>query len=125
MFGLLARDNTFEGYDTLGAMNAELLAAFVDDFATKITCKTIIVLDNAPFHRADYLRSKIKEWEEQDLYIWFLPAYSPHLNLIETLWRKVKYEWLKPHHFIDWQSLNDALDEIFVNIGAKYTINFS
>ena len=106
-------------------MNAELLAACLDDFATKITQKTVVVLDNASFHHATLIADKIEEWKEKDLYIWFLPKYSPHLNRIETLWRKIKYEWLKPHHFADWQSLNDALDHIFNNIGSKYKIHFT
>lgn len=125
VFGLLCRDNTFEGYDTLGPMNAEVVAACLDDFATKTTQKTVMVLDNASFHRAALITDKIEAWQEKALYIWFLPAYSPHLNLIETLWRKVKYEWLKPHHFVHWQALNDALDEIFNNIGNKYKIAFT
>ena len=125
VFGLFSRNNAFEAYDTFGTMNAELLAACLDDFATKITQKTVVVLDNAPFHHAALIADKIEKWKEQDLYIWFLPKYSPHLNRIETLWRKIKYEWLKPHHFADWQSLNYALDHILKSIGVEYTIQFS
>lgn len=125
VFGLFCRHNQFEGYDIFGTMNAEILATCLDDFATKITQKTVIVMDNAPFHHADLIADKMEEWREKDLYIWFLPAYSPHLNLIETLWRKIKYEWLKPPHYATWQSLNERLDEIFDDIGSKYTIKFT
>ena len=125
VFGLLSRDNEFEGYDTLGSMNAELLVAFIDDFSTRLTQKSVIVMDNAPFHHAQIVQDKIEEWLKKDLFVWFLPKYSPHLNKIETLWRKIKYEWLKPHHYKDWQSLNDALDDIFINIGSKFSINFT
>ena len=125
IFGLFSRTNSFEGYETYGTMTAELLAACLDDFATKITCKTIVVLDNAPFHHAAVMKTKMAEWQAKDLYLWFLPTYSPHLNRIETLWRKMKYEWLKPHHFASWQSLNEALDEILANIGTKYQIQFT
>lgn len=124
VFGLLSRDNDFEGYDTCKTFNAELLAACIDDFSAKITQKTVVVIDNASFHHADAIHNKIQEWQEKDLYIWFLPKYSPHLNIIEILWRKVKYQWLKPHHYLDWNTLNNALDEIFTNIGSKYTIEF-
>lgn len=125
VFGLLSRNNQFEGYDIYGTMNAEILAACLDDFATKITQKTVVVMDNVSFHHADLIRDKMQEWIEKDLYIWFLPTYSPHLNLIEILWRKIKYEWLKPHHFNDWHFLNQALDDIFNNIGSKYRIEFT
>ena len=125
VFGLLSRDNEFEGYDTLGSMNAELLVAFIDDFSTRLTQKSVIVMDNAPFHHAQIVQDKIEEWLKKDLFVWFLPKYSPHLNKIETLWRKIKYEWLKPHHYKDWHSLNEALDDIFINIGSKFLIKFN
>ncbi|MGZ5009025.1 MAG: transposase [Methylobacter sp.] len=31
--------------------------------------------------------------------MWFLPPYSPELNHIEVLWKKIKYGWLS------WDSL--------------------
>lgn len=125
VFGLLSRDNEFEGYETTGSMNAELLVAFIDDFATQIKQKSVIVIDNAPFHHANIVKNKMAEWAEKDLLIWFLPAYSPHLNKIETLWRKIKYEWLKPDDYKDWNTFNNALDFIFTNMGAKFNIVFS
>lgn len=125
VFGLLSRENDFEGYDTFGSMDSHLLIAFIDDFATRITQKTVIILDNAPFHHAEILQAKRLEWEEQDLLIWFLPTYSPHLNKIETLWRKIKYEWLKPDDYLNWDVFNNALDTIFNNIGTQRTIQFA
>ena len=125
VFGLFSRANACEGYDTCGTMTGELLVACLDDFATKITQKTVVVLDNARFHHAAVVQAKIEEWEAQDLYIWYLPAYSPHLNKIETLWRKIKYEWLKPPHFASWSAFPEALDEILNNIETKYIIKFT
>ncbi len=29
-------------------------------------------------------------WQKRGLYLLFLPAYSPHLNIAGTLWRKIK-----------------------------------
>jgi transposase len=125
VFGLLSTANHFVGYDTMGSINADLLAAFIDDFTQNITKKTIIVLDNAPFHKSDFIEEKRLEWEKKGLHIWFLPTYSPHLNRIETLWRKTKYEWLKPSDYLNWETLAQALDNIFKNIGGEYTIKFT
>ncbi len=125
VFGLFSRNNEFEGYDTFGSMNAELLVAFIDDFAKQIKQKSVIVIDNAPFHHAHIVKNKIEQWAEQDLFIWFLPTYSPHLNKIETLWRKIKYEWLKPLDYSDWNTFNKALDNILQNIGTKFKIEFA
>ena len=41
-------------------------------------------------------RRNIEKWRtKNDLFLFFLPTYSPKLNLIEILWRKIKYEWLE------------------------------
>jgi transposase len=125
VFGFLSTANHFVGYDTMGTINADLMVAFMDDFAQNITQKTVIVLDNAPFHKSNQIQEKRLEWEKQNLYLWFLPAYSPHLNRIETLWRKAKYEWLKPGDYHSWETLSNALDNIFNNIGTIYKINFT
>ncbi|MDQ3633153.1 MAG: transposase [Acidobacteriota bacterium] len=37
---------------------------------------------------------RIKYWQTRGLYIFYLPTYSSHLNIAETVWRKLKYEWL-------------------------------
>ena len=54
----------------------------------------VVVLDNASMHRLASFERKELEWRAQRLYVIFLPAYTPELNLIEILWRKIKYEWL-------------------------------
>jgi transposase len=43
------------------------------------------------------------------LFVRFLPPYSPHLNLAEVLWRKLKYEWLRPQDYADEDTLPDAV----------------
>ena len=45
--------------------------------------------------REPKFRARIDDWIlEKKLFVCFLPTYSPELNMIEILWRKVKYEWL-------------------------------
>jgi len=124
VFGILSRENEYKSFSTIGSMNADVLIKFLDEFAKEIKEKTVIILDNAPFHHAKIFKNKTKEWQKVDLYVWYLPSYSPHLNLIETLWRKIKYEWLKPKDYSNWESLNKALDDIFQNIGVKFKIKF-
>jgi len=48
-----------------------------------------------------FILSKIEEWRRRQVYIQFLPAYSPELNIIEALWKHCKYRWLS---FNDWLS---------------------
>ncbi len=50
---------------------------------------TVVVLDNAPFHKGKLLQEQRSKWEE-GLYLRYLPAYCPQLNPIESVWRKLK-----------------------------------
>jgi len=54
----------------------------------------------------------------------FLPSYSPELNLIELLWRKIKYEWLPLDIYGSYQTMCDGLFEVLKEIGSKYRITF-
>jgi putative transposase len=60
----------------------------------------VVVLDNAPFHTAGVVREREEEWEARGLTLYRLPAYCPHLNLIEVVWRKLK-GFLMPRRYYD------------------------
>ncbi len=63
-----------------------------------------VVLDRAPFHRAGAVRERRAGWEAKGLRLYYLPAYCPHLNLVEGAWRRLK-RFLMPRRFYD--SLED------------------
>jgi len=75
-----------------GTCNAQQVIAYLDTLAADCTRDrlTVIVLDNAPFHKGAKLGEKIAAWEEKGLYLRYLPPYAPFLNLIEEVWRKLK-----------------------------------
>jgi transposase len=54
----------------------------------------------------------------------YLPTYSPELNLIEMLWKKVKYEWLPLNATPSFKTLQKELQTVLEDIGNKYTITF-
>ncbi|MBS9771856.1 transposase [Trichodesmium erythraeum] len=37
--------------------------------------------------------------------IFWLPTYSPKQNLIDILWKLIKYEWIEFDTYENWQSL--------------------
>ena len=125
VFGLLSKDNRFRVWCSEQSINSDMVIAFIDEFARQLRHPTVIVFDNAPIHRSQVFQNKIPLWQDQDLYIFFLPGYSPHLNLIETLWRKIKYEWLKPHHYLNWNTFTQAIDNILSNVGKTFNIRFT
>lgn len=125
IFGLMTSKNDLEAYSFYGSATAELIIAFINNFAKKVVKKTVIVLDNATVHRNSQFQEKIEDWKALNIDIFYLPTYSPHLNIIETLWRKIKYEWLQPKDYENLKTLEAAIDNIINNFGTKFTINFS
>ena len=60
----------------------------------------VVVLDNAPFHKAGAVRDARAGWEAKGLKLYYLPSYCPHLNLVEGVWRRLK-GFLMPRRFYD------------------------
>ena len=108
-----------------GTINAAFVIESIHNFANSLTKVTVVVLDNARIHHAKLFQSFIKIWEDKGLYIFYLPAYSPHLNRIERLWKESKYRWIPPSAYVDLTTLGQALDGIWTKFSTEYKINFS
>ena len=63
----------------------EIVIKFLDNYAQKIDKLTVVVLDNAPIHTSKAFQKKIAEWRQKKLEIFWLPTYSPQLNLITVI----------------------------------------
>ena len=92
--GLMSRKNNlfFEMLET--TFNSDSFIQFMERFVAQTVKKTVVILDNCPIHKSKKFKAKIAEWKENDVLIYFLSPYSPELNLIEILWRRIKYQWL-------------------------------
>ncbi|KAA6323078.1 hypothetical protein EZS27_027452, partial [termite gut metagenome] len=54
---------------------------------------------------------------EKEVLIFFLPVYSPELNLIEILWRRIKYQWIPFDAYGCFENLIlNCYQDIFNNI---------
>jgi transposase len=124
VFGIMSLDCGFHSQTFEGTLNSEKITAVIDKFIPHIKKQTILVIDNASVHHSKAFKEKIKEWREQDLYVYFLPKYSPELNKIEILRRFIKYSWLPFDAYTNIQNFKDRLNEILQNVGRKYKINF-
>jgi transposase len=123
--GFFSKKNAFVSYTSETTINAEKLIEIFDDFVQKTTKKTVVVMDNAPIHKSKLFMKNIEKWRtENDLFLFFLPTYSPELNIIEILWRKIKYQWLEFSAFLSFDNLRKNLFSVLENIGEKYNIQF-
>ncbi len=125
VFGLLNRKGTGQFWSSEKTIKTEFVIECLEEWIKEKSNKPrVLVLDNARIHRSKKMQEKLAEWEERDFYIFNLPPYSPHLNIIEILWRKMKYEWLKPEDYASFEKLTEAIKEILSQLGAEYKINF-
>lgn len=124
VLGLMTPDCKLFSRTFEGAINSDDAIAAMDEFCQTITKRTVVVIDNAPIHRSKKFMAKIKKWKEQDLWVYYLPPYSPELNRIEILWRFIKYRWLPFDAFLNFQNLKERLNDTLNKIGTKCIINF-
>ncbi|MGL5980838.1 MAG: IS630 family transposase [Phocaeicola sp.] len=124
VLGLMTPDCKLFSRTFEGAINSDGAIAAMDEFCQTITKRTVVVIDNAPIHRSKKFMAKIKKWKEQDLWVYYLPPYSPELNRIEILWRFIKYRWLPFDAFLNFQKLKERLNDTLNKIGTKCIINF-
>jgi len=64
-------------------------------------------------------------WEKRGLFLFFLPPYSPQLNIAETLWRILKRKWLRPVDYLSTEALLYATNRALAAIGAGLKISFT
>ncbi len=112
VLGLLNRNNELESYIFETKITSQIVISFLDIFVQKIEKLTVVVIDNAPIHTSKALMKKIREWRQKKLEIFWLPTYSPQLNLIETLWRFMKYEWIEKEAYYSWNNLVDYVEKV-------------
>ena len=108
-----------------GSVDAAFVIDTLDAWGATRTRPTVLVLDNARLHHAAAFQARLQDGEDRDVHIFYLPTYSPHLNNIETLWRKVKYEWLRPEAYADFKTLKTAVWHILDRVGLQFTIQFA
>lgn len=123
--GFLNKRNDLEVYLFECSINSDIVIACIDKFSEKLEKKTVLVMDNSSIHTSNMMLGKEKEWLTKGLTLFFLPTYSPELNIIEILWRFIKYSWLGIDAYESWESLVKAVEYIFKNFGQEYIINFA
>jgi transposase len=97
----------------------------LERFSFSIREVTVVVLDNARIHHSKQMRETIAAWQRRGLFIFYLPTYSPHLNISETLWRKLKYEWLAPEDYTCREQLKYSVKQALSAFGKSLRIKFA
>lgn len=124
VLGLMGGKNQLDYEVHPGIVNSETVINFLDKISERLTKLTVVIMDQASIHTSDELIGKLAEWKEKKLEIFWLPTYSPKQNLIEILWRFIKYEWIEVEAYENWDSFLNYLKKVLDNFGKEYVINF-
>lgn len=125
VLGWLSESGELVHFFTQQSIDTQFVVESISSWAGGLSRPTVLVLDNAPIHRSKVFKAALANWQVQGLYVFFLPAYSPHLNKIETLWRKMKYNWLEASAYVSYESLKRAVIGLLTDFGVTYTIKFA
>ena len=94
-------------------INAESVCLLLTKIAAKYAGEAItIVLDNARYQKCDLVFQHAKN---RGIELLFLPSYSPHLNLIERLWRFTRKECLYSKYYPKFDGFKQALADCIQN----------
>lgn len=120
---LRATEETLEYHLLDGSCHKSDVVAYLDALARqaeRTATFTVVVLDNATFHRAKDVQAKRNIWEAQGLYLSYLPSYCPQLNLIEGVWRRLK-GFLMPRRY--YNSLADLREALLAALALFKAVN--
>jgi transposase len=123
-FGMLTRDNQFEYATTYETIDSNFIIEKINGFSYQIKKHTVIVLDNAKVHQSKAMKAMQNVWAKRRLFIFYLPPYSPHLNIVERLWKEMKARWIQVKDYETDEQLCYATNLILNAIGKKLFINF-
>ena len=127
VLGFLSRDQRAFFHPVEGKVGSGQVAEAIDRFtAWRGNAKPcVLVLDNAPWHTSHAIQARRGDWAAQGVLLHYLPTYSPELNLIEILWRKMKYHWLPLPAYTSYADLRHAVLDVLAGVGSKYQITFA
>ena len=117
-------------YNVLGAIDAitkDLIAIANDDYINAVSiCELMklivnenfgipitLVMDNAKYQKCKLVMELAKELNVELLY---LPSYSPHLNMIERLWKFVKKKCLYSKYYTNFSEFKKAIRNVLANL---------
>lgn len=124
VLGFLSKNGTLKSYIADGKVNSDKVIEVFDNFANSLAKPTIVVLDNASYHKSKKFKANLCRWMNQGLTLLYLPPYSPQLNIIEILWRFMKYVWIDYKAYLSFENLKEYIETIFEKYGDKFIINF-
>jgi transposase len=107
-----------------GRVDTAVVIECFEQFSQQLNKRSYVFLDNASIQKSRACIRHIPPWVKRGLIIKYLPPYSPELNLLEILWRFMKYYWLSFSASMSLQCLLQSIEDILQRFGTDYSITF-
>jgi hypothetical protein len=110
--------------EDLGTIDSEAFLAFVWSLAGRPNDATwgwrrerplMVVVDNYSVHTSERVRLERRALEAADVFLVYLPAYSPKLSRMEPHWKVTKYHELPKRSFATMGELKDAVERVLTS----------
>lgn len=108
ILGLMQPQVRFEYALAVGSFTSKSYIRMIDQEAAQAAQQLaqtgrirVVVQENSPIHTSAQVQQKWPEWEQQGLYIFFLPKYCSEMNPIELEWQQLKIHQLAGRMFED------------------------
>ena len=89
-------------------INSVSIVELIDKIVAKnIKVPVTLVMDNAKYQRCKFVQAHD---ENVGIELLFLPSYSPHLNIIERLWKWTKKDCLYSKYYDSFDKFKNAID---------------
>ena len=124
-FALVSRDNRMVYATSEESITSDFIVDQLERLSFSLAKPTVVVLDNARVHTAAKVNRALERWQQRGLFLFYLPTYSPHLNIAERLWKELKARWLKPADYRTTDTLFLAVKMALAAVGKQLFINFS
>ena len=104
-------EKDFSWATTQSTIDSDMFIGLFELAKPDFVIPTFIVLDNYSIHKSNKVKEKIKEWAKDNIFLYYLPPYSPELNLIEPRWGNLKYHHIHKRHFNNRDELESAVNQ--------------
>jgi transposase len=81
--------------------------------------KLMVVLDNVGYHKSHRTSAWWRRWQSR-ICPFFLPAYTPELNLMERVWRHVKDKLSCHRWWANWHALWTTTEALLGHLRARF-----
>jgi len=125
VLGFINKQGHLKSYMCETSVKSDKVVEVFDDFSLQLTKPTVVVLDNASFHKSKVFKANIVKWANRGLTLLYLPPYSPQLNIIEMLWKFIKYHWMEMSAYQSYSNMKEYVQRMLNEYGSKRVIDFS